>query len=465
MSKKVKTFAAKVNHVWLKIYAEQCSGCSYDDKGVSIDTPEKQHEIINNCLVNLCSCLPSDWLYHSVCHYKDTYTDTDKSGDYAAKIRTPAVEKPHAHILIFTEKYDKNHHFNRVRLGTIIDWLSNAGINFREKLDDSILCDFQYTNRKKSGISCIITYHKHQTIEARDCDGKEQYTNDECFTNLTTEELTSYNDEYKRVFELKQDAPPTKLRELKDYLYKQAFDLGEQLGNFPEFWINLSREYGANLTYSKLQEAYNSGVEKYCISHQHETFPVCPIFIQSPAGFFKSQSTRKALSELLGYGSVYYPSNNSGAFDDLLPHHKAIVFDDFNYPVDLLNLCDTGTTQKRIYRRGSCNPHVFAQYIVFTHNNSLNEYLSEYYPDLCKNQLSLDAARSRFFQIRLDPKDGHIQTNLNYLRGRGQYKEDVEKLFALFLLAFGTAHKSFINPVYDIGDLSEFEDVLIGEHE
>ena len=33
-TKKVKTFDSKINHCWLKLYAEQC-GSPCDDKGVS----------------------------------------------------------------------------------------------------------------------------------------------------------------------------------------------------------------------------------------------------------------------------------------------------------------------------------------------------------------------------------------------------------------------------------------------
>lgn len=460
-TKKVKTFDSKINHCWLKLYAEQC-GSPFDDKGVSTLSSEQQKDCINTALSRIDNILPDGFVFHAICHYKDIYTEisVDRADpDFASKIKYPSSEKPHCHILIFSNKHDINNHWARTRLGTIITSLENAGIKYRDKFDDSLLLDIQYTDRKKSGISRIISYHTHETIDARDTDGKVLYNRSECFTNIPEKELQSYYDEYVRVYEHKADRPPTKLRELKEYLYKQSFDLGEKLGNFPNFWINSCRDYGANIVYSKLLEAYNAGVEKYCILHQHETFPVCPIFIQSPAGFFKSQSCRMALSELCGYDSVYYPSNNSGAFDELLPHHKAICFDDFNHSIDLLNLCDTGTYQKRIYRRGSCNPHVFARYIVFTHNKSLDEYLHEYYPELCRSLLTYNAARSRFFQIRLDPVDGHIQTNLNYLRGTGQYKDDVEQLFARFLLSFGSAHKFYNSPV-EIGDLNEFEDVL-----
>lgn len=457
---KAKTFAAKINHVWIKFYSEQCVDCSYDDKGVSTDTPERQRELINNVLANIMLNIPcDDWAYHSVCHYKDSYTEVDsKLENFATKIKTPSAEKPHGHLLLFSYRTDKAGHFKRVRLGTIIDWLKSAGLVFRDGLDDSLLTDFQYTDRKKHGISNIITYHKHETLQARDCDGKEQYSNDECITSLTASELQEYLDEYKRVFELKQDAPPTKLREQKEHLYKQAFDLGYSLGNFPKFWGDIARDYGANLTYNKLLEGYNSGVEKFCTDNYDKTFPVCPIFIQSAPNQFKSRTCALALSRLVGADNVFYPSNNSGAFDELAPHHQALVFDDFNHRIDILNVCDTGTYSKRVYRRGSHNPHILCKYVIFTHNSPLNEYISEYYSELCTNQLAFNAVKSRFFQIHITP-DGRVLSNAKYLRGCGTYKEDVEKLFADFLGSFLTARDEILRPTLSIGDLDEFETV------
>ena len=463
-----KSVTAQINNVWIKFYAEQCIDTPCDSKGVTTLSFDEQRTALSNTLQKLSSSIPDSWSFHAIVHYLDTYTEVQEKDLSHESIFYPANEKPHAHLLLFSNGKDSHGHFVRARLGTVLGWLERSGIKFRDS-DLSIMCDFVYLDRKLHQICSAITYHTHETIKAKDTDGKELYPRSDVVTNITDDALTKFYTEYHCNFELKNPQLPTKAREIKESIYQQAFDVGYEFKDFSTFWNGIVRMYGNTVVRSKVIEAYNSGVSCACSDNLGKVFPVCCIFIQGAAGLGKSVCAYNALTKIFSPNEIYRASDNSGCFDLLLPSHKAVVFDDFNAHLDILKLCDTGTFDKYVYRRGSNNPLCLVKYFIFTDNRNLGEYCKDNYPDIYYNSDKFKAFKSRFYFVSLSPSyfkndctSPHTGTSIRILdnfkccRGHGDFSSHRDEMYKQFMHFYREELWNFNNYSW----LSEFEDIL-----
>ena len=467
-SRTAKSVTAQINNVWIKFYAEQCIGTPCDDKGVTTLSFEEQKQILSDTLKKLSSAIPETWSFHSIVHYLDTYTEVNEKDVSRDTIFFPANEKPHAHLLLFSNGKDSHGHFVRARLGTVLGWLEKSGIKFRDN-DLSIMCDFVYLDRKAHQVCACITYHTHETITAKDTDGKELYPRSDVFTNISDDSLTKFYTEYHVNYELKNPQLPTKAREIKESTYQQAFDTGYEFKDFSTFWNGIVRMYGNTLVKSKVIEAYNSGVSCACTDNLGKSYPVCCIYIQGAAGLGKSVCAYNALSKIFLPNEIYRASDNSGCFDLLLPSHKAVIFDDFNAKLDILKLCDTGTYDKYVYRRGSNNPLCLVKYFIFTDNRNLGEYCKDNYPDIYYNSEKFKAFKSRFYYVALAPsyfknevtafKTGcnvRILDNFKCTRGHGQFASERDDMYKKFMHHYKLELYNFNNDNW----LSDYEDII-----
>lgn len=341
-------------------------------------------DAVKNAIRNVDS---SKHIVIGICHDRDTISN----GIWAV-----AAEKAHYHIIF--KCVDRN---KRVRVTNILDMLN---IEFRMGVDDSL-----WMNR---GIETVgnftnyAVYLTHDTIDAME-DGKEQYSVNECVSNLTSNEIEAIRSSYKGF-----DKFVTKVTmDVLETIDKNAYNLGRSLGNFSEWYNTLSFGVRSSTKMKTIKESYDRGVFDR-ISEGKALTRLC-IFIQGPPGIGKTYAAQAALT---GKRVLSVNGGGTGKFDNLRPDHEAIVIDDETCP-NLLNMTDNYICP--VYRRNRNNPIWGGDCFVVTSNLNFREWAEScgihtrdtrnyYGADVsrCPDSETYKALLSRFYIC-------HVETDVN----------------------------------------------------
>lgn len=443
------TKKTQVSAIFLKFYAEQCGYIPYNQVMTSANSTDRLLQI--QCMQNVLSriVLDSNFPYdvHAIIHDSDTYCDKDifDSSDNERNIFCyPAIEKPHAHLVLIVRGYVGNgqgkRRTRRATIGAILEALQNYGLIFRIDSTNVDIAQSDMNLLKNQGLSILnlqkkqhirtIVYLTHETDEAYETDGKVQYDRGLVFTN----NLPFFNEAHQYYANI-LSKPKNIGFDVIDYQNK-FLELGKQLGDFMTLWNNLPYALQTPTNRKHFEMHYNDGLNS--IVDNIPPFPKCCIFLHGVHNVGKTYNTKKAF-EMLGIKVYEAPSTGTGKYDDLKLTHKAFIANDTTSLPDILNLCDNKAV--RLYRRNRNNPVFLGNYVVITSNLSLDEWCKQGYDHY--GQERINAIKSRLIDVYVD-SNRQTHTTLSQLRGDIDNVAEILKLFDTFLTAFNQSLSSYV---------------------
>jgi hypothetical protein len=244
-----------------------------------------------------------------------------------------------------------------VRIYSILDLLY---VFFRPGLDDVLL-----NNHAVESIGSFQAYSVYLTHETADAikDNKELYEISEIVSNLSEEEIKCVRDGYLRL----EDAPTKPTMSKLAQLDAEAFSLGQELKNFPDWFNALPFNIRSSSKMKTIEASYQRGVDAR-IEQNQEMNRLC-VYIRGEPNTGKTFAAKKAL---MGKKILCVGGGGSGKFDKLRADHDAIIVDDDICP-NLLNMSDNYIC--RAYKRNSNNPAWAGKYLIVTSNLPFNEWL------------------------------------------------------------------------------------------
>lgn len=302
--------------------------------------------------------------------------------------------------------------------------LNELGIIFRNPEDETLW--------KEHGVESIANfanmamYLTHETEQAM-LDGKTIYDIKKIVSNLEPEEINQIRDGYIRV-----SVGKVGNKEMAQ-LDAMAYELGWNLGDFGEWYGNLSFMERSNSKMRKVEESYYRGVEKRA-EMDDQLVRLC-VFIQGDGNTGKTYACKKAFN-----GKKFIPieAGGNGRFDDIKPYTEALIINDDTAP-NLLPMTDNYIC--KVYRRNSNNPYWCGRYFVVTSNKSFEQWAlscgekvyEDYHNSIYTKEF--EALKSRFYICSAQPyKDGgHIlYCEQPSIRGTKEEQEERLKMFCEF---------------------------------
>lgn len=442
------TVETRVSAVFIKIYAEQCGYVPYNNIMTSANSNDipLQISFIRNVLNSIVTDVNFPYDCYAIIHDKDTYCDKDifDSNNEVNIFCSPAIEKPHAHLVIVTRGSENNGQGKtrpkRTTIGAILNALLLHGLNFRIRSSNPDVAASDLNLLKNQGLIKLkmqdkqhirtIVYLTHETIEARETDGKYQYDRKSVYTNNLA--FFDYAHEYySNMLSVKNS-----IFDIRDYQIK-FLELGKQLGDFMTLWNDLPYALQTPANRKHFEMHYNDGLNS--IVDNIPPFPRCCIFLHGVHNVGKTYNTKKAF-EMLGIKAYEAPSIGTGKYDDLKLTHKAFIANDTTSLPDIWGLCDNKSV--RLHRRNKNNPIFLGNYVVITSNLSLDEWCKRGYEQNFE-QTQIDAIKSRLIDVYVD-SNRQTHTTLSQLRGDIYNIAEVLKLFNAFLTAFNQSISSYV---------------------
>lgn len=442
---------------WFKFYAEQTGWRALDANGNPVDItnnsanlPEairtayhdQQRKALDTALNKLVANTSADkYQIHAIVHYADRLEGKGTAKEFFR----PAIEKPHAHLLLIVSGTKSDGHRNERRLRIILNYLKSvAGIEYREDTDAELLMNggaIKGSWRDRAHIR-YLCYNTHETDDAR-MDGKHLYDRSECHTNIPPEILADYYKTYadsmsKQAF-LGEEAYVNYAEECGRNILCNSHE-GNARKCFSDFWFEtVPFKLRSATMKTKCQDAYEYGVDKALSSPDALKRIRCCIFIKGAGDMGKTYNSKSALQSL---GRTVYAveSGKTGKLDNLKPSDGAIVVSD-NSIGDLFAMSDNMPC--RAYRRGSHNPVFTGDYLIITSNMSLLAYLDKFYSDLIADFDSCEALLSRFFECELSA-DGTLQVKSLCKRGNSEDVKTRIGMFMSFKNAFESSLKDYL---------------------
>lgn len=385
--------------VYLEFYPEQCT----DQKATERDT-------LLNAIENAVHKLPAEWNIHGAVH--DRSTKLKKKAKTAADIED---DKTHAHLLIWTYPINNTNYY-RFYMGQLLGLLASAGIAYRLDLDKELLNHAKFPNIRKSEHIRFLVYNYHESLDAVES-GKEHYTEDDIRTNLTPEEIA----DLKRIYFLKLNGPtgkkdiPAPSRLLKVEHLQRFRQIGEEGGNFEEFWSSLPADFWLSNDFKKAcNEAYRAGLMQFIQSVESLQNNRLPLFVVGNPGVGKTTNCILACQDLVSSG-LSLESNGSGMFDPLRSSHEYLILNDTHISYNkLLAMADNRYTvpDQRYSIKGAWCGSIF----IITSNFPFVNYYRQHYSGKCE----FSALKDRFCIAEVD--DNGVMT-ISHVNERGDDKQ------------------------------------------
>lgn len=318
----------------------------------------------------------------------------------------PSTEKPHYHIIVRYVGQDK-----RMRVQQI---LRQMGVKYREEDKNLWACHGVETVGDFAGYAMYLT---HETPDA-ERDGKTLYRIEEIVSNLTLDEIKEIRNGYVRVGTGKISKGDMSMRD------NEAYQLGLELGNFKKWFGSLDFKTRDHTSMKTVKASYYRGVEDR-VEQDNAVNRLC-IFIGGGTDKGKTYAAEEALK---GIPFVEISGQGSGRYDDLKPHHDALVIND-DKGTNLLNMCDNYMC--KVYRRNSDNPYWCGSWYIVTSNETFEQWILD---SGVTNDEHVKAIKSRFYICHVETdasgKDRLVCTSVSR-RGTDEMQEDKIKRFLDF---------------------------------
>lgn len=386
--------------------------------------------------------------------------DTDKSDPVE-----PKPKKPHIHLIIWYLKKGRNGWQETQKLGALIHRLDKLGLHFRIKNADGTKGEdwnhFQTFRRlmvkgtQDGSLTAMVAYLDHDTIACKEA-GKHIYPPADLDLYRWTNDLDkvkSFCAIYKACYDFQRNAKGviiTSKPELKMYYKNLAYALGQEGGDYHQWFLSLPANIQVGGFDKLLAEWYRYGADEYLDSDVGINNTRCVIFINGKKNVGKTYNSALVLREM-GLKTLEIEGGKTGKFDTLTSSHGAMVVSDTGLS-DYLAVCDDKFTY--LYRRNNSNPLWCGKYLIITFNGTLEDYLRRFAKDfffdkddddkLIVND-SFDALKSRIYECVCDDKGLHLRDK-DSLAVRGMYEKQMERhlMFKSFRDRFNKAQQAYI---------------------
>lgn len=450
-SKKSKlpyTMNTQVSAVFLKFYAEQCGYTPpVNAPMVSAGSPDRQVQIdyMRTVLNNIITDVNFPFDAFAIIHDSDTYCDKSDIGDNDIDIFCcPAIEKPHAHLVLIARGSQSNGQGRkrprRVTIGSILDTLFTYGLMYRIHSTNADIAKSDMGMLKNQGLIILnrqqkqdirtIVYLTHETDDAYSTDGKYQYDRNLVFTN----NKQYFDDAHKYYADIlsKLKNKSSDILELQQK-FKQE---GENLRDFQILWNELAPALQTYANRKLFEMHYKDGLEQGI--GNIAPFTKCCIFLHGPHNVGKTYNTLEAFRHM-GISVYEAPGESTGTYDDLQLTHMAFVANDSTALKDIFNLTDFKVC--RLHRRNRNNSVFLGVYVVITSNLTLDEWCQKNYSKLSKAQI--DAIKSRLIDVEVNSKND-IHIHFDDLRGDIDSIREIAKLFKPFITEFKKSIQNYV---------------------